>query len=76
MVLVRFIQACRSQAFKDNNDLDIVALPQGHQGLFYFVLDHHIQIAMAILDTLQSVALLNLTEKEISVDRDAEASEG
>ena len=31
---------------------------------------------MAILDTLQSVALLNLAKEEISVDGDTEASEG
>ena len=60
MVLLSLAEALWTQAFKDYDDLDAVSIPESAQDIFDLALDDHIQIAVAVLQTLKRIRSCHL----------------
>ena len=62
LVILSSVDKCRSQAFEDDNHTNLVACPEQVEDGLDLILDHNVDIAVTILQTLQSVALRNLAQ--------------
>ena len=61
-VVLSSVDKCRSQAFENDNHTNLVACPEQVEDGLDLILDHNVDIAVTILQTLQSVALRNLAQ--------------
>ena len=74
MVLAGVRKTSWTQALDYNHDLDAEATPKHGQSLFELSLDNNVKTAVTILEALERVALLDLAQKKISVEGDAEVA--